>query len=264
MLPTRCFQGMIPQGTGVRHHSRVDDRGEAVTCYVPTRIHITGASGSGTTTLGQALSQKAHLVHFETDDYFWEPSDPPYVHPRPREVRLRLLSSSLDPFEGMKMKPITRKAESGDIPEIQRLYRQGDSHHADLLPEVFQPVEGDVRGNDFVQKLIDWDDADYLVAELDGQVIGFVNVQRASHPKYPMFRPHEFALIEDAVVDEPYRGKGVGTILFRAAIDWARDHGLRYVQTTVWHANVGAREFYLNQGFRPMTMKLELDSEEGQ
>ena len=160
--------------------------------------------------------------------------------------------------------PITRKAETRDIPQIQRLYRQLDNHHAELLPEVFQPVQGDVRGNDVIQKLLDLDDADHLVAELDGQVIGFVNVQRASHPKYPMFRPHEFALIESAVVDAPHRGKGVGTLLFRAAIDWARDHGLRHVQTTVWHANAGAREFYLNQGFRPMTMKLELDSEEGQ
>lgn len=76
-----------------------------------------------------------------------------------------------------------------------------------------------------------------------------------------MFRLHEFAMIENAVVDEPYRGKGVGTILFGAAIDWARDHRLRYVQTSGWHENAGAREFYLDQGFRPMTLRLELDTE---
>ncbi len=157
--------------------------------------------------------------------------------------------------------PTIRAAEPRDIPELQRLYRQGDSHHAALLPEIFQPVEGDARGNDLIQKLIDRDDADYLVAELDGQVVGFVSVERASHPSYPLFRPYEFALIENAVVDESHRGKGVGSVLFRAAIDWARRHGLRRVQTTVWHLNAGAREFYLDQGFRPMTMRLELDTE---
>jgi adenylate kinase family enzyme len=61
-----------------------------------TRIHITGASGSGTTTLGLALSQLANLDHFDTDDYFWEPSDPPYQHPRPKDERIRLLTSDLD------------------------------------------------------------------------------------------------------------------------------------------------------------------------
>jgi len=75
-----------------------------------------------------------------------------------------------------------------------------------------------------------------------------------------MFRPHDFAMIENAVVDKPYRGKGIGRALFDAAIEWARDHGLRHVQTTVWHENAGARGFYLNQGFRPMTVRLELDT----
>jgi GNAT superfamily N-acetyltransferase len=159
------------------------------------------------------------------------------------------------------MKPTIREARAEDIPEIQRLYRQLDIHHANLLPGLFQPVDGDARGNDFIQKWIDRDDADYLLAELDERVVGFVNVQRACHPKYPMFRTHEFAMIENAVVDEPYRGKGVGTALFGAAIDWARAHSLRHVQTTVWHENAGAREFYIGQGFRPMTVRLELDTE---
>lgn len=160
----------------------------------------------------------------------------------------------------MRTNPTVRKAQACDIPEIQRLYGQLDAHHAALLPGVFQLVEGEVRGRDVIQKWIDRDDADYLLAESDGKMIGFVNVQRASHPKHPMFRPHEFAMIENAVVDEPYRGKGVGRILFGAAIAWARDHGLRHVQTTVWHENAGAREFYLDQGFRPMSVRLELDT----
>ncbi|MEM8642528.1 MAG: GNAT family N-acetyltransferase [Cyanobacteria bacterium P01_G01_bin.54] len=157
--------------------------------------------------------------------------------------------------------PTIRKAKVQDIPEIQRLYRQLDDHHTELLPEFFQPVEGDARGNDVVQTWIVRDDADYLLAELDTQVVGFVTVERSAHPKYPMFRPHKFALIDNAVVDKPYRSKGIGTALFQATIDWARSHGLRYVQTSVWHKNAGAQEFYLDQGFRPMTTRLELDTE---
>jgi GNAT superfamily N-acetyltransferase len=160
-----------------------------------------------------------------------------------------------------EMNPTIRKAELRDIPEIQRLYRQLDAHHTELLPEVFQPVDGDARGNELVGKWIDREDAVYLLAELNGQVVGFVNVQQASHPNYPMFRPHQFAMIENAVVDKPHRGRGIGTLLFHAAIDWARGHGLCHVQATVWHENAGAREFYLDQGFRPMTVRLELKTE---
>jgi adenylate kinase family enzyme len=60
------------------------------------QIHITGASGSGTTTLGLALSERLRVTHFETDDYFWTPSDPPFEEPCPMPERLDRLAGDLD------------------------------------------------------------------------------------------------------------------------------------------------------------------------
>ena len=55
------------------------------------RIHITGASGSGVTTLGRALADVLALPHHDTDDYLWLPTAPPYRELRPAEDRLRLM-----------------------------------------------------------------------------------------------------------------------------------------------------------------------------
>ena len=55
------------------------------------RIHILGASGSGTTTLGRALAERLQCPHFETDDYCWVPTDPPYTKQRERTERQQLL-----------------------------------------------------------------------------------------------------------------------------------------------------------------------------
>jgi adenylate kinase family enzyme len=55
------------------------------------RIHILGASGSGTTTLGRALAERLQYAHFDTDDYFWVPTDPPYTQQRERTSREHLL-----------------------------------------------------------------------------------------------------------------------------------------------------------------------------
>jgi adenylate kinase family enzyme len=63
---------------------------------LPAHIHITGASGSGTTTLGQTIAQKQGHGHLDTDDFFWEPTDPPYTAIRPSAERLRLLHAALD------------------------------------------------------------------------------------------------------------------------------------------------------------------------
>ena len=59
------------------------------------RILITGASGAGTSTLGRALAKKLGMAHFDADDYFWLPSDPPYVERRESADRLALLLRDL-------------------------------------------------------------------------------------------------------------------------------------------------------------------------
>ena len=59
------------------------------------RIHILGASGSGTTTLGRALAARLQCPHFDTDDYFWLPTDPPYTHQREQTARQQRLMDDL-------------------------------------------------------------------------------------------------------------------------------------------------------------------------
>jgi ribosomal protein S18 acetylase RimI-like enzyme len=156
---------------------------------------------------------------------------------------------------------LIRQATTKDIPAIQHLNRQLDEHHVRLLPDIFQSVAGNARPDSLIAEWIGDPDADYLLAEVEGEIVGFVNVRKSSHPDYPVFRPRHFAQIGDAVVDGPKRGKGIGKELFEAATRWARERGVRFLQVTVWHENAGARAFYLEQGFRPMTMRMELDIE---
>lgn len=43
-------------------------------------ILITGAAGTGTTTLANALAKELSTTHLEADDFLWLPSNPPYLH----------------------------------------------------------------------------------------------------------------------------------------------------------------------------------------
>ncbi len=61
------------------------------------RIHVMGASGSGTTTLGRALAARLALPHHDSDDYFWLPTIPPYQTQRPVADRLRLMQEMFLP-----------------------------------------------------------------------------------------------------------------------------------------------------------------------
>jgi len=59
------------------------------------RVHVVGASGAGTTTLGRALATRLGCPHLDTDDFFWLPSEPPFQHIRERGARQALLGAAL-------------------------------------------------------------------------------------------------------------------------------------------------------------------------
>ena len=61
-------------------------------------IHILGASGTGTSTLGQVLEQMHGFKWLDTDDYYWMPTDPPFTQSRPREERAKLLRRDIENY----------------------------------------------------------------------------------------------------------------------------------------------------------------------
>lgn len=61
------------------------------------RLHIFGASSSGVTTLGLALSVKLSIPYIDSDDYFWERSEPPYTLRRKPAERNALIQQALQP-----------------------------------------------------------------------------------------------------------------------------------------------------------------------
>jgi hypothetical protein len=64
-----------------------------------SRVHVMGASGSGTTTLARALADRWAVPHADADDYFWVPTTPPYVEKRPDDERLSLMREVFVPRE---------------------------------------------------------------------------------------------------------------------------------------------------------------------
>jgi adenylate kinase family enzyme len=63
------------------------------------RIHITGASGSGTTTLGDAVARKTKALHLDADDFAWEPSEPPFVRRREPSQRSAMFMAAIQDVE---------------------------------------------------------------------------------------------------------------------------------------------------------------------
>ncbi|WP_394674756.1 adenylate kinase [uncultured Chryseobacterium sp.] len=59
------------------------------------KLHIFGASGSGVTTLGRALSAETGLPYFDSDGYFWIKTETPFTEKRNPEERNRMIIEDL-------------------------------------------------------------------------------------------------------------------------------------------------------------------------
>lgn len=59
------------------------------------KIYIFGASGSGVTTLGKALSQHLSIPYLDSDNYYWLEKEPIFTHKRSPEKRNNLLLTDI-------------------------------------------------------------------------------------------------------------------------------------------------------------------------
>lgn len=58
------------------------------------KLNIVGASGSGTTTLADAVARAQGWTHLDVDDFYWVPTDPPFQEKLPVDVRQAALASA--------------------------------------------------------------------------------------------------------------------------------------------------------------------------
>lgn len=59
-------------------------------------VHIFGASGSGTSTLGRAIASALPGTFLDTDDFYWKPTDPPFVERYSPSSRIEMIEKTIN------------------------------------------------------------------------------------------------------------------------------------------------------------------------
>ena len=95
-----------------------------------------------------------------------------------------------------------------------------------------------------------------LVAEVGDEIVGMA----LFYPRYSTWKGPTIHL-EDLIVKEAYRGKNIGSALFREVIQYSADKGVKRVEWVVLDWNDPAIEFYEKRGARVLrdwdTVQLE-------
>ena len=89
-----------------------------------------------------------------------------------------------------------------------------------------------------------------FVAEVQGEVVGFVRVRLEHEADTYLSTLTEYAYISDLVVLLPHQNRGIGTALLQKAEEFARQHGMTALKIEVLARNQPATMLYLHSGFR--------------
>jgi ribosomal protein S18 acetylase RimI-like enzyme len=89
----------------------------------------------------------------------------------------------------------------------------------------------------------------FLAMDDEGQLVGGATVA-IDAPVYPLdrFQRQDLAVLWDIRVHPEYRGQGIGSQLFRYAVEWARGKGYGQLGMETDSSNVAACRFYAGQG----------------
>ncbi len=136
---------------------------------------------------------------------------------------------------------------------------EGDAHHREALPHIFQRPPGPVRSRAFLEAFIEDEHKAIFVARSSQGLVGAVEIEHKSVEGGGLFVGRSYAVVHGLTVASCARRCGVGRALMEEARAWALGRGLGSVQLSVWAFNQGAIDFYKQLGYEPTRMWMALD-----
>lgn len=149
--------------------------------------------------------------------------------------------------KGKQASIIVRLAERNELARIEPLWRALYDHQKatgmflDVPPDAYQHWAASLRP--VLGRF-----ACLLVAEREGEIIGFLAGRIRSLPQY--FGGYPVGFISEVFVHNSYRNQGVGAELVTGAVGWFAENGITRVELQVIMNNEPARRLYRHLGWR--------------
>jgi len=155
-------------------------------------------------------------------------------------------------------KIIIRKADNNDLDDILRLnfglfkkeYKEYDKKLN--LKWTFGKV-----GTTYFKKNISGKNSFVFVAENEGKIIGYLcGVMRDCPYDYRIIP--KYAELENMIVDEEFRGEGIGEMLTKEFLKWCKGKKANVISVNASIQNKNGIEFYRKMGFKDYSLTLEI------
>ena len=147
-----------------------------------------------------------------------------------------------------------RKAELKDLDTL-RLLEQGVIQYE----RPFAPtLKKDPIQYYNLENLIQREDAEVLVASIDGEIIGsgYALIKNSS----PVKKPAQYVHLGFMYVSPTFRGKGINGKIMDQLTKWGKERNLTEFQLDVYAENESAIKAYAKKGFHPYLLKMRFNT----
>jgi GNAT superfamily N-acetyltransferase len=126
--------------------------------------------------------------------------------------------------------------------DVQRL-------HAGRHPDIFKMPQNDDFAIAFFEEMLADPLVTALIAEEDGQALGYVLYKLIERPENPFTLAMRYLLIDQISVRPEAQGRGVGAALMEQVEAQARERNVPRIQLDSWGFNTDAHAFFEKMGF---------------
>ncbi len=151
---------------------------------------------------------------------------------------------------------IIREGELKDRASLDELFREELEYHKSLMSDIFKIPEI-VVSEKWLESILNDNEIYLVVSEYNEKIVGAILYKIVRNPEDTLLNERIFGYIEEMIVSEAFRGKGIGKKLMDYAIKDFQTKNLKEVEIDVWENNEIGLRFYEQQGFRTIRRRMK-------
>ena len=153
---------------------------------------------------------------------------------------------------------LVRRAEEKDMNAIIDLLNQVLMVHHNGRPDLFKADCRKYTDSELLDIIKDDNRPIFVGVNDAGNVCGYAFCVVQQHIDDNILTDIKTLYIDDLCVDENKRQGGVGSIIYKYVLDFAKNNGFYNVTLNVWECNPSAKAFYEKCGLKPYKTGMEV------
>ena len=150
-----------------------------------------------------------------------------------------------------------RRAQKKDVERLLELLVQVDMVHHEGRPDLFKGPATKYQKEELHELIADSKTPVFVCVNEEDVVLGHAFCVHKQVVGDSVLTDVKTLYIDDICVDARCREQGVGKLLYKKVLEYAREQGCYNVTLNVWTCNQGAMEFYKALGLKPQKVGME-------